>query len=66
MKPDCLIRREGMEVLANHLGLVEAERFIMLAQREAFDYTKWQENLFAEMSIEEIAANAAAYREKIA
>ena len=46
MKPDTLIRNEGMEVLVKYLGMVEAERFIMLIQREPFDYTKWQENLF--------------------
>jgi hypothetical protein len=35
--------------LSKHLGLVEAERFIMLIQREPFDYTKWQENLFEDI-----------------
>jgi hypothetical protein len=62
MKADTLIRNEGMEILAKNLGLVEAERFIMLIQREPFDYTKWQESLFENMSIEEISKNAAEYR----
>jgi hypothetical protein len=53
-----------MEILAKNLGLVEAERFIMLIQKEPFDYTKWQENLFENMTIEEISKNAAEYREK--
>jgi len=48
-----------MEVLAKYLGLVEAERFIMLIQREPFDYTKWQENLFEDMTVEEISKKAA-------
>ena len=51
-----------MEILAKNLGLVEAERFIMLIQKEPFDYTKWQENLFENMTIEEISKNAAEYR----
>ena len=51
-----------MEILAKSLGLVEAERFIMLIQKEPFDYTKWQENLFENMTIEEISKNAAEYR----
>ena len=51
-----------MQALLDNLGLVEAERFIMLIQREPFDYTKWQENLFEDMSIEEISENAAALR----
>ena len=62
MKTDTLIRNEGMEILAKNLGMIEAERFIMLIQREPFDYTKWQENLFDNMSIEEISEKAAAYR----
>jgi hypothetical protein len=38
------------------------ERFIMLIQKEPFDYTKWQENLFENMTVEEISKNAAEYR----
>jgi hypothetical protein len=64
MKTDTLIRNEGMEILSKNLGLVEAERFIMLIQKEPFDYTKWQENLFENMTIEEISKNAAEYRKK--
>jgi dephospho-CoA kinase len=61
MKTDTLIKNEGMEILAKHLGLVEAERFIMLIQREPFDYTKWQQNLFEDMTIEELAKKADEY-----
>lgn len=63
MKNDTLIRKEGMEVLMEKLGLVEAERFIMLIQKEPFDYTRWQENLFGDKSIETIYAEAAALRQ---
>jgi hypothetical protein len=62
MKADTLIRNEGMDVLIKNLGLIEAERFIMLIQKEPFDYTKWQENLFEDMSIDEIYNNAAKLR----
>ncbi|MDR3365941.1 MAG: hypothetical protein LBO71_03115 [Prevotellaceae bacterium] len=62
MKADTLIRYEGMNTLVKNLGLVEAERFIMLVQRETFDYTKWQESLFEDMTIEEIYSNAAKLR----
>ncbi|MCL1834231.1 MAG: hypothetical protein FWG49_06990 [Leptospirales bacterium] len=62
MKADTLIRNEGMEILAKNLGMVEAERFIMLIQREQFDYTKWQENLFENMTIEEISKRATEHR----
>jgi hypothetical protein len=63
MKTDTLVRNEGMEILARNLGLVEAERFIMLIQKEPFDYTKWQEHLFENMTVEEISRNAAEYRQ---
>ena len=64
MRTDTLIRTEGMNTLIKNLGLVEAERFIMLIQKEPFDYTKWQENLFENMTVEEISLNAMEYRKK--
>jgi len=64
MKTDTLIRTEGMNTLIKNLGLIDAERFVMLIQKETFDYTKWQENLFEDMTIEEIYNNAAELRNK--
>jgi len=58
MKTDTLLREEGMRVLSDNLGLVEAERFIALIIREPFDYTEWQRNLYKNMSIEELCAKA--------
>ena len=62
MKADTLVRTEGMNALIKSLGLIDAERFVMLIQKETFDYTKWQENLFEDMTIEEIYNNAADMR----
>ena len=64
MRTDTVIRNRGTQVLMENLGLVEAERFIMLIQKEPFDYTRWQETLFEDMSIDEISQKAADYREK--
>jgi hypothetical protein len=64
MRTDTLIRAEGMDTLIKNLGLVEAERFVMLIQKDTFDYTKWQENLFKDMTIDEIYKNAAELRQK--
>jgi len=64
MRADTLIRTEGMDTLIKILGLIEAERFVMLIQKEPFDYTKWQENLFKDMTIDEIYNNAAELRQK--
>jgi hypothetical protein len=54
MLTDAVLRDEGMRVLSDKLGLVQAERFISLIIREPFDYTKWQETLYDDMSAEEL------------
>ena len=43
-----------MKVLAENLGIVEAERFITLILREPFDYTEWQRNLYGNMGVNEL------------
>lgn len=58
IKMDAEIKVLGFKILTQHLGLVEAERFITLVQRERFDYTRWRQNLFAELSGEEISRQA--------
>ena len=41
------LRIKGFTLLSNAFGDVEAERFVMLMNREPFDYTEWRrENLF--------------------
>ena len=62
MKSDVVIRCEGMEALVDKLGMLEAERFIMLIKKDSFDYTKWREHLFDEMSLEELSLKAGEYR----
>lgn len=64
MMTDTEIRLKGLEVLAKHLGDVEAERFIALIQREPFDYTKWRQGLDEDLSIEEISKKAMALKMK--
>ena len=46
MKNDTVIRSEGLRILAENLGIVEAERFVTLLLREPFDYTEWQRKLY--------------------
>ncbi len=64
MKVDTEIKVLGFQVLSHHLGLVEAERFITLIQREKFDYTQWRQSLFAELSGEEISRQAMAFHQQ--
>jgi len=58
------IKVKGFQILTENLGLVEAERFIALIQQEPFDYTKWRDGLFGNLSIEEISQKAMALRTK--
>ena len=58
MYAEIALRNEGMKVLINSLGPVEAERFISLIIREPFDYTEWQRELFNEMSVRELSSLA--------
>jgi hypothetical protein len=36
------------------MDIIDAEKFIALINRDRFDYTKWREKLFENMSVEEI------------
>lgn len=64
MITDTEIRVKVMQILAKHLGDVEAERFIALIQREPFDYTKQRKGLDEDLSIEDISEKAMALRMK--
>jgi len=44
MKTDSEIINTGFESIFSKLGMVDAERFIMLIKRDKFDYTEWQKN----------------------
>lgn len=61
---DTEIKLKGLELLIHGLGEVDAERFIALVNREPFDYTVWQRELWADKSIEEISQMAMALRRK--
>ena len=64
MMTDTEIRLKGLEILAQHLGDIEAERFIALIQREPFDYTKWRQSLDDNLPIEKISQEAMDLRRK--
>lgn len=62
MSTDTELKVKGVQVLAQYLGDVEAERFIALIQREPFDYTKWRQGMNDDMSIEELSRKAMSSR----
>jgi len=61
IQTDALIKKEGFEVLKNKLGDVNMERFIVLVNREKFNYTEWRKNLFEDLKLEELAEKADQY-----
>ena len=63
MRTETILKSEGMHILLEKLGKVDAERFISLIIREPFDYTKWQENILNEFSVRELSAKAMKIRE---
>ncbi len=62
MITDTEIRTTGVRALVAALGDLQAEKFIALIQREPFDYTQWQRNLWPDKSIEEISRAAMQHR----
>ena len=64
MTNDTVLKNEGMKVLATHLGLVKAERFISLMIREPFDYTEWQRELYKDVPLDDFLKDAMAFRLK--
>ena len=61
MITDTEIRVKGVQILAQHLGDIEMEKFIALIQREPFDYTEWRQDIDEDDSIEEISRKAYGY-----
>ena len=55
------IMNRGINCLIQQMGVVETEKFISIINREKFDYTKWQQHLFEDMTLEEINEKAAAF-----
>jgi len=66
MRSNTVLKDEGMRVLAEQLGLVEAERFIALMRREPFDYTQWRQGLFKDVPLDTFLQDAQKYREGMA
>ncbi len=58
MVTDTEIKAAGFRALVAALGEVQAEKFIVLIQREPFDYTQWQRTLWPDKSVEEISEAA--------
>ncbi len=58
MKTDNEVMNSGFESIFSALGMVDAERFIMLLKRDKFDYTEWQKKLWLKESVESLSEKA--------
>ena len=50
---------KGMDALIAALGIVDAERFVMIMNRDSSDYTEWRANhLYQNETLESLAEKA--------
>jgi len=61
MASETLLRIEAMQVLNQHFGPVETERFIASINRESIDYTESRKELFKDMSVRDLSSAAMDY-----
>jgi hypothetical protein len=62
---DTILKHEGLKVLAEHLGLVEMERFLVLMSREQADYTAWRQSQPDNLSVREYSKLAMDYQKTL-
>ena len=55
------IMNDGINCLVERLGIIETEIFISQIIREPLDYTKWQKEHYADMSVSELNKRAVEY-----
>ena len=61
MNTTTTIMNDGINCLVERLGVIETEIFISQLIREPFDYTKWQRDHYADMSLSELNKRAVEY-----
>ncbi|MDR1739482.1 MAG: hypothetical protein LBR45_01825 [Bacteroidales bacterium] len=61
MRNTVSIMEDGMHYLIEKLGVIETEIFISQVLKEPFDYTKWQREHYADMSVSELNEKAVEY-----
>jgi len=62
---DTVLGLEAIKCLIERFGVVRTERFISLLIKEPFDYTKWQTDLYSDMSVDELFNVASNWKENL-
>jgi len=60
---DTVLCQNAVKYLIENFGVVQTERFISHIIKEPFDYTKWQKDLYIDMSVDELFDAAASWKE---
>lgn len=63
-RTDTALKRQGMSILIQELGYVDAERFVALMNREPFDYSRWRQENLENDTVKNISAKATEYVRK--
>ena len=61
---DTVLKQSIVKHLLDNFGHIQTERFIALISKEPFDYTKWQINMYDEMTVEELSHKAMENRKR--
>ena len=61
MRSTAVILNDGMNILLEKLGVLETEIFISHILREPFDYTKWQKEHYANITVHDLNRKAVEY-----
>jgi hypothetical protein len=61
MHTTATLMNDGINCLVERLGIIETEIFISQLIREPSDYTKWQSEHYASMSVNELNKKAIEY-----
>jgi len=61
---DTILKQSIIKHLIENFGNVQTERFIALMIKEPFDYTKWQETLYEDITVEDLSKKAMENRRK--
>lgn len=65
MRSEIDIAYDGMSILIEKMGMVEAEKFISIIHNNSFDYTQWRQKLWAGKTVRELSREALDYRKEI-
>ena len=59
---DTILSQNAVNCLIKNFGVVQTERFISIVIKEPFDYTKWQKDLYSDMTVDELFDTASNWK----